>query len=729
MKTHKAPTESYTGEGTSTVICTSTEASYIMVNTEEIAYTEQEQKSIECGLGFFRPRWLQIFARKEVLIIAFSLASIAQGMFFSYTVAVISTLEKRFKLNSLQIGVVLAGNDISAILFAPFLGYYLNSWHRPRWLGLGILMTSISCFMTAFPHFIYGPGEELDEEFFAGEEVYTNVSESHPFIENDNLCGLKSKDPCSRPSDGEKETGPALGPLVIIFIAQFNVGISMSIFYSIGISYVDDNISKKTTSVYYSTYLLLRTLGPILGFLLGGKCLEYWIVPHKTPSISNKDPRWLGAWWVGFLIIGSVLVVIGIGFALLPFQLPATLMREKKKLINFITKEKSKNPHDGLCLNNLLEESQRQPTKPTLKNMMRVTKRLFSNRLWLAHVFNCSIFLMAASGYRIFKPKYLENQFRQTASEANYYVGTVGLSATCLGTVIAAIVLRWARPGPRAIIGYNIFVTILFCFLYLLKMLVKCPSLKASGSPLDGGYDGGLGCSSNCNCIAKFSPVCSEDNTTLFYSPCAAGCTMVDVSVNPKVYRGCSCIGNFSTASTLSAAASVQDHENLQFGTATKGYCPDSCTSFVYYVVLEVIGITALATGKIGSTIIHLRAVEDKDKGLSIGILEVFLALFGFIPGPLIMGKIVDSSCLIWEEKCGIQGNCWLYDTDKFRILLHSFAAGLVFLSLFGDLVMFKYAHLLDLYGDRDPVLPLGPLGGSSVDKTRGSSEEVKIAE
>ncbi|XP_068242675.1 solute carrier organic anion transporter family member 74D-like [Palaemon carinicauda] len=729
MKMHKPPTEPYIGEGTSSGIGTSNEESSRMVNTEEIVFTEEEQKSIECGLGFFRPRWLKIFARKEVLVFVFSLANVVQGMYFSYTVAVISTLEKRFKLNSLQIGIVLAGNDISAVLFAPFLGYYLNSRHRPRWLGLGILMTSVSCFMTAFPHFIYGPGEGLNEEFFDSEGVHKNISESHPVTENDDLCELKSKDPCSQPDDDEKVTGPALGALIFIFISQFNTGISMSIFFSIGISYLDDNVSKKTTSVYYSAFLLLKTLGPVLGFLLGGKCLEYWIVPHKTPSISNEDPRWLGAWWVGFVIIGSLLVVIGIGFALLPFQLPATLMREKKKLRDFITKEKLNKTHDVQYLDNLLEESQMQPTKPTLKNMMRLTKKLLCNKIWLANAFNTSIFVMAASGYNIFKPKYLENQFRQTASEANYYVGTVNLIATSLGTVIAAIVLRCARPGPRAVIGYNIFVTILFVLLYLLKMLVKCPLLEASGSPLTGGYDGGLGCSSNCNCIAKFSPVCSEDNTTLFYSPCAAGCTMVDASVNPKVYRGCSCIEIFSTNPTLTAVASIQDHENLQFGTATKGYCPESCTSFVYYVVLEVIGITALATGKIGSVIIYLRSVEDKDKGLSIGIVEVFLALFGFIPGPLIMGKIVDSSCLIWEEKCGIQGNCWLYDTDKFRILLHSFAAGLVFLSLFGDLVMFKYAHLLDLYGDRDPVLPLGPLGGSSVDKTRGSSEEVKTAE
>ncbi|XP_066979045.1 solute carrier organic anion transporter family member 74D-like [Macrobrachium rosenbergii] len=454
-------------------------------------------------------------------------------------------------------------------------------------------------------------------------------------------------------------------------------------------------------------------------------CLEYWIVPDKTPGFSTKDPRWLGAWWLGFLIIGSALIVIGIGFACLPFQLPATLMREKRKLMNLNVKdERRRTANDAKYIDNLIQEGQRQVTKPTLKNMMRVTKKLFGNKIWLANAYNLSVFAMAASGYKIFMPKYMENQFRQSASDANYYIGAVTLSATSLGTVIAGAVLRFARPGPRVVIGFNIFVTILFCFLYLLKMLVKCPPLEASGSPLDGV----LGCSSSCNCIAKFSPVCSEDNITLFYSPCAAGCTMVDVSVNPKVYRGCTCIGNNSSItlhSPTSGAASIQNQGRTQYGTATKGYCPESCGAILYYLVLETIGTTALATGKIGTTIVHLRAVDDKDKGLSIGILEVFMALLGFIPGPLVMGKVVDSSCVIWEERFGVQGNCWLYDTDKFRILLHSCAAGLVFLSLFGDLVMFKYARPLDLYGEKEKALPLGPIDESSRDGHQGTSVEV----
>lgn len=44
---------------------------------------------------------------------------------------------------------------------------------------------------------------------------------------------------------------------------------------------------------------MLRILGPVLGFFVGGKCLSSWIDPKEAPALTTKDPRWLGAWWIG----------------------------------------------------------------------------------------------------------------------------------------------------------------------------------------------------------------------------------------------------------------------------------------------------------------------------------------------------------------------------------------------------------------------------------------------
>lgn len=57
-------------------------------------------------------------------------------------------------------GTTLIGNDISQVILAIFLGYFGNFGHRPRWMGVGIMIASMSCFVAAIPHFIYGPGQD-----------------------------------------------------------------------------------------------------------------------------------------------------------------------------------------------------------------------------------------------------------------------------------------------------------------------------------------------------------------------------------------------------------------------------------------------------------------------------------------------------------------------------------------------------------------------------------------
>ena len=40
------------------------------------------------------------------------------------------------------------------------------------------------------------------------------------------------------------------------------------------------------------------------------------------------------------------------------------------------------------------------------------------------------------------------------------------------------------------------------------------------------------------------------------------------------------------------------------------------------------------------------------------------MRLLGTIPGPIIGGKLIDLTCIAWQESCGERGNCRLYDRD-----------------------------------------------------------------
>lgn len=97
---------------------------------------------------------------------------------------------------------------------------------------------------------------------------------------------------------------------------------------------------------------------------------------------------------------------------------------------------------------------------------------------------------------------------------------------------------------------------------------------------------------------------------------------------------------------------------------------------------------------------IYFRAVEPRDKALSQGFSLLVTSLFGFIPGPIIAGRIIDNACLIWNKKCGRIGNCLLYDPIKFRYYLHTSSAIFVLIAVLIQCVIWHYGRNLDLYSD-----------------------------
>ncbi|KAK8733338.1 hypothetical protein OTU49_006589, partial [Cherax quadricarinatus] len=404
-----------------------------------------------------------------------------------------------------------------------------------------------------------------------------------------------------------------LGPVILLFLSQFFVGIAISIFFTVGVTYLDDNINKKDYPIYYSFTLLLRILGPVLGYLVGGKCLSLWIDPSQSPNLTRKDPRWLGAWWLGYLFIGCGLLFLGSLLFFFPRKLPSTLNREAKKALRQADKDNNKR---GVQYFATLAKSKKLESKPTLANLKKALKRLFTNKLWVGNLFNTVVIILALSGYWNFKPKYLENQFRKSATEANYYTGMASFASVVLGTGIGGAILRWVRPRPQFVAGYNIFVTLFLTAGFIVLMFIGCPKLTMVG-PVDGWS--APECSSECGCSERFSPVCSQDLSTVFYSPCYAGCLTANTSVSPMVFNECLCISNSSalSASYDNSSALLWESFNIshsspqpqageELGYCTSGYCPEPCDTFFYYLIIQIIIKTVSSTGRVGSSVLHI---------------------------------------------------------------------------------------------------------------------------
>lgn len=77
----------------------------------------------------------------------------------------------------------------------------------------------------------------------------------------------------------------------------------------------------------------LRTVGPVFGFLLSWLCLSLYIDPTLHPVITQKDPRWMGAWWLGWIILGLTMGIFSVLVAMFPKELPKPVPAAAKRKV------------------------------------------------------------------------------------------------------------------------------------------------------------------------------------------------------------------------------------------------------------------------------------------------------------------------------------------------------------------------------------------------------------
>ena len=110
-----------------------------------------------------------------------------------------------------------------------------------------------------------------------------------------------------------------------------------------------------------------------------------------------------------------------------------------------------------------------------------------------------------------------------------------------------------------------------------------------------------------------------------------------------------------------------------------------------------------------------------------MGIGMTVFGTFGSIPYPLIFGAIADSACLIWEQSCGGTGNCWLYDTEKFRYYLHGAAFTFMTIgSIFDAFVIYFAKNMRNLYDDDEDEAPKAIEDGSGGESIPLQEDEKK---
>lgn len=144
--------------------------------------------------------------------------------------------------------------------------------------------------------------------------------------------------------------------------------------------------------------------------------------------------------------------------------------------------------------------------------------------------------------------------------------------------------------------------------------------------------------------------------------------------------------------------------ESEIWGKLIPGACLKGCSFgfFAFAIVSSIINCLGVSA-RIGNLLVNYRCVSKQDKSVTQGLILMLISLFALIPGPIMYGKIIDSTCLVWTEQCsGSRGNCQLYDQRKFRYYINLTAFALTTIGVFFDFLVWKHGRNLDLYGERE---------------------------
>uniref|UniRef100_UPI00398EBCE7 solute carrier organic anion transporter family member 2B1-like n=1 Tax=Pristiophorus japonicus TaxID=55135 RepID=UPI00398EBCE7 len=510
-------------------------------------------RSLASMATYKAPKKMDLFRNIKFFVFCHGMLHLSMLLISIFLKTSISTIEKRFGFSSKMSGILTAVHEVGSMVLVVFVSYFGSKVHRPRVVTLGGLLVAMSGFLTTMPHFIMGP--------YIYDQTFINSTDS-------NLCQIEESKTPSSPTDLECMQDSSTGNNVVaIFIfTQLLRGIGMVPIQPFGISYIDDFGSEKNIPIYMGILYTIAFVGPALAFVFSSAVLQFYVDIDKslTSELTPSDPRWVGAWWLGFLLIASLVALSSIPYFFFPRTMPKEGLEELKgqeSKQTLLLKFGTMGP--GLQNTSLGKFIKRFPV--TLLGMLRNPIFLFTV------IAKCSLSIVI-SGQATFLAKYMERQFSITAPFANILIGCFIVPISTIGILLGSVMVKKFKISDKNSACFCCVVVFISIIMSVPTLFLGCSTQRIAGindNPTNRNTTSGLvsSCNMNCQCPATaFNPVCGADGVE-YVSPCFAGC---------------------------------------------------------------------------------------------------------WLPGPILFGVIIDSTCIRWEYKCGHMASCQYYDNDLFRISLSS---------------------------------------------------------
>ncbi|KAM5174243.1 solute carrier organic anion transporter family member 1C1 isoform 3-T3 [Callospermophilus lateralis] len=546
----------------------------------------------------------------KVFLGALSFVYFAKALAEGYLKSTITQIERRFDIPSSLVGVIDGSFEIGNLLVITFVSYFGAKLHRPKIIGAGCLIMGVGTLLIAVPQFF------MEQYRYEKSSSFSNAT--------------LSISPCLLESSSQL-------PISVMEKSKISNGCVQTV----------------------------AIIGPIFGFLLGSLCAKLYVdigfvnLDHVT--ITPKDPQWVGAWWLGYLIAGTLSLLAAAPFWCLPRSLPRPQSAEDSNS----SSEKSKFIIDD-HINYQTPHGEKVKVMEMARDFLPSLKTLFGNPVYFLYLCASTIQFNSLFGMVTYKPKYIEQQYGQSSSKANFVIGLINIPAVALGIFSGGIVMKKFRisvcGAAKLYLGSSVFGYLFFLSLFALG----CENSDVAGLTIS--YQGTKpvsyheralfsDCNSRCKCSeTKWEPMCGENGIT-YVSACLAGCQASNRTGKSVIFYNCTCVGmaTFKSGNSSGMVGRCQKDNG----------CP---RMFLYFLVISVITSYTLSLGGIPGYILLLRCIKPQLKSFALGIYTLAIRVLAGIPAPVYFGVLIDTSCLKWGfKRCGSRGSCRLYDSNAFR--------------------------------------------------------------
>ncbi|XP_057625237.1 solute carrier organic anion transporter family member 1A5-like isoform X2 [Chionomys nivalis] len=593
------------------------------------------------------------FSKMKMFLLALTMAYLAKSISGNYMVSMLTQIERQFNIPTSVVGLINGSFEIGNLLLIIFVSYFGRKLHRPIMIGAGCVVMGVGCFLISLPHFLMGR-----------YEYEKMISPSSNLSSNSFLCsGNRSQTltPTPDPKDCEKEIKSSMW--IYVMVGNLIRGIGETPIMPLGVSYIEDFAKPENSPLYIGILEAGNMVGPFIGLLLASFCANIYVdtgsVNTDDLTITPTDMRWVGAWWVGFLICAGVNVLTSIPFFFLPNTLPKEGLEDNADVTTSDKEEK----HQGKA-----KKEKRGITKDFLPFM----KSLFCNQIYVLFVI---VSVLQMSSYTItfvFIPKYLEQQYGKSTAEIVFLMGIYNLPTVCIGYLIGGLVMKKFKFTVKKAAYVAFCLSLTEWLLFFFNFMWTCDNFPVAG--LTTSYEHEryplyvenkilANCNTRCNCLTNtWDPVCG-DNGIAYLSACLAGCEKSDGMGINMVFQNCSCIQSSGNSSAV-------------LGLCKKG--PDCNIKLQYFFIRVVIGSLLFSISAIPGYMVLLRCIKSEEKSLGVGLHAFFTRVFAGIPSPIYFGALIDRTCLHWGTlKCGEPGACRIYDINNFRNIFFGLPAAL----------------------------------------------------